>query len=243
LRIADAIGEDRGSAGARGRAIEQWSEPPAVKKIVAQNQGRRIAAEKIAGDNDCPRDSIRVRLLCVAEPDAPLAAVRQQLLKLRQIAGRRDDENVSDAREHEHRQRIIDHRLVVDGKQLLRDGRGYGMEAGRPAAREKNATHLCPFVLTSPGREACRNAPRCSLDAKPIDRAVVSQFDALPITIAGAELAFWGLWALLVSSRLAVSSIALLGAFSNDGSAPLSTLRSNRAYGGDGHRLAQGMGV
>jgi hypothetical protein len=88
------------------------------------------------------------------------------------------------------------------------------VEAGRPAAREKNATHLSPFFLTFSGSEAYWNSPRCSLGAKPIECAVVSQFDALTITAAGAEPAFWGLWALLVSSRLAASSIALLGAFS-----------------------------
>jgi hypothetical protein len=117
------------------------------------------------------------------------------------------------------------------------------MEATRPSACEKNSTHLCPFVLTSPGREAYLNSPRCSLGAKPIDRAVVSQFDALPITVAEAALAFWGLWALLVSSPAGGKQHSISGCILNDGSAPLSTLRDNRAYGGDGHRLAQGMGV
>jgi hypothetical protein len=84
-------------------------------------------------------------LLCVAEPDAPLGAVSQQPLKLRQIPRRRDDENISDSGEHEHGQGIIDHRLVVDWKELFRDSFGYGMEPGRPSAGEKNSTHRCPL--------------------------------------------------------------------------------------------------
>src|SRR4030095_12191218 len=43
LWVADAIGEDRSSAGACSCAIEQGGEPSAVEKIVAQNQARRVA--------------------------------------------------------------------------------------------------------------------------------------------------------------------------------------------------------
>jgi ClpX C4-type zinc finger len=171
LWVADPISEHRSSAGARGRAIEQRGEPSAVEKIVTQNQGRRVAAEKVASDRDRPGDAVRARLLRIAEPDSPLAAVPQQPLKLRQISRRRDDENISDSGEHEHRQGIIDHRFVVDREELFRDCFGYGMEATRPSACEKNSTHLCLFELTSPGWDA---SPELAEIAKPIHRAAIA---------------------------------------------------------------------
>ncbi len=48
-----------------------------------------------------------------------MGAIFQQLLKGGQIPWRRNQKNVFYSREHEHAQRIIDHRLVENGKQLL----------------------------------------------------------------------------------------------------------------------------
>ena len=36
------------------------------------------------------------------------------------VVRRADQQDVPDARQHEHRERVIDHRLVVDGQQLFR---------------------------------------------------------------------------------------------------------------------------
>ena len=43
----------------------------------------------------------------------------EQALEARRIVRRGDDEDVADAREHERRERVVDHGLVVHGQQLL----------------------------------------------------------------------------------------------------------------------------
>ena len=53
--------------------------------------------------------------------DAVLAAIAQQRLKTGRVSGGRNNQDVLNARQHEGGQRIVDHRLVVDRKQLLAD--------------------------------------------------------------------------------------------------------------------------
>ena len=61
----------------------------------------------------------RLGLLRVTETNTPLAAVAEQPFKLTTIHWRGDDENVADACQHQSRQRIINHRLVIDRQQLF----------------------------------------------------------------------------------------------------------------------------
>ena len=58
--------------------------------------------------------------------------------------GRRDQQDLADARQHQHRQRIVDHRLVVDRQQLLADRRvtGYSRVPEPPA-------RMIPFEWSS----------------------------------------------------------------------------------------------
>jgi hypothetical protein len=48
----------------------------------------------------------------------------------RQVNRRRNDKHFANSGEHQHRQRIIDHRLVEDRHELLRDGDGQRKQAG-----------------------------------------------------------------------------------------------------------------
>ena len=60
-------------------------------------------------------------LHCILQVESPVASISQELLETRRVLRRRDDQNVADPRQHQRAQRIVDHRFVVDGKQLLRD--------------------------------------------------------------------------------------------------------------------------
>src|SRR3546814_16034718 len=53
--------------------------------------------------------------------------------------GRRDDEDVPDARQHKRGQGVVDHRLVVDRKQLLADDMRHRMQPGAGPAGENYA--------------------------------------------------------------------------------------------------------
>ena len=52
-----------------------------------------------------------------------------------------DDQDVLDPGEHERRQGVVDHRLVVDGHQLLRGAQGDGIQASAGAAGQDNSAH------------------------------------------------------------------------------------------------------
>lgn len=80
----------------------------------------------------------------VGESHAKLSAVAKQVLKARRILRGGDDENVANAREHEGGKRVVDHRLVVDGQQLLAGDHGEWVEARTCASGQDDATHGYP---------------------------------------------------------------------------------------------------
>ena len=75
--------------------------------------------------------------------DSPFHALPpEQAAERRQVGRCRDDEYVPDAGEHQRRQRVIDHRFVVDREQLFADPLGYRIEARSRASRQDNAFHI-----------------------------------------------------------------------------------------------------
>ena len=115
------IAENRGAArlGILDRLAQIAAEAVSVENIVAEDHGTRVIADEILSDQKRLRQTVRMRLHRVGQPDAELAAVAEQTLKARRIVRRGDDENVPDARKHERRERVVDHGLVIHGQQLL----------------------------------------------------------------------------------------------------------------------------
>src|SRR5690606_30514462 len=68
-----------------------------------------------------------------------LAAVAEDAVERGRILRRGDDEDVADPAEHQGRQRIIDHRLVVDRQELLGDRKRQRMQPRAGAASENDA--------------------------------------------------------------------------------------------------------
>ena len=56
-------------------------------------------------------------------------AIAKQMLEERHIVRCRDDENISNTRQHQHRDRIVYHRLIVDRQELLAYSLGYWVES------------------------------------------------------------------------------------------------------------------
>ena len=141
LRVGDMVAKDRGAAGAFAGALERAHEVVAVEKIVAEDErgGLVFQEARVAGDMEGLRETIGAGLLGVGKFQAQVGAVTEELLEEREIGRRGDDEDLADAGEHEDRQRVIDHRLVVDGHELLahRDRQREETRAG--AAREDDA--------------------------------------------------------------------------------------------------------
>src|SRR5450830_1147817 len=123
LGVEHAVGEDGRAGRAGGRALEHLRQAVPVEQVAAG------------------RETLGLRLRRIGDPDAELPAVAEKAHEAGLILGRRDDEDVAQAREHERRERVIDHGLVVDGAELLRDRERERIEARARAAREDDAFH------------------------------------------------------------------------------------------------------
>lgn len=121
LGVADIVGKDRRAVRLRGRALHHDSEVRAIEDIVAQDERTALAREELLTDQERLREAFRLRLHGVRNRDAPLRAVAKQPLEIRIVRWRRDHKDVPDAREHQCRQRIVNHRLVIDRHELLRN--------------------------------------------------------------------------------------------------------------------------
>lgn len=157
LGVLDVVAEDRGTArlGIFDRLAQIAAKAVSVENIVAEDHGARVIADEILSDQKRLRQTVRMRLHRVGQPDAELASVAEQALETRRVLRRGDDEDVADAREHERRERVVDHGLVVHGKQLLgRDPRERVQPcAGAPA-------RMMPFITIPPLRCAANKYRR-----------------------------------------------------------------------------------
>src|SRR2546430_11481409 len=87
------------------------------------------------------RKADRLLLNDVIELDAPGRSITEQALIGRQMLARRDQQNVADPRKHQHRKRVVDHRLIVDREQLLVDGERRRVEPRARAAGKDDTLH------------------------------------------------------------------------------------------------------
>ena len=80
--------------------------------------------------------------------DAELRAVAEQPLELLGVVRRGDDQDVADAGQHQRRQRVVDHRLVVDRHQLLADAQGDRVQPGAGAAGKDDSAHAAILLYS-----------------------------------------------------------------------------------------------
>jgi hypothetical protein len=90
-----------------------------VEQVVAERQRHRLAGDELAPDQERLRDAFGPRLGGVADREPERGAVAEQALEERQVGRRADQQQLPDARQHQGRERVVDHRLVVDRQQLL----------------------------------------------------------------------------------------------------------------------------
>ena len=149
LRVLDVVAEDGGIArlGGCDRLAQIAAEAVAVENIVAEDHGAGVAADEVRPDQKRLREPVRVRLHRVGQADAELAPVAEQALEARRIVRRGDDEDVADAREHERRERVVDHGLVVDRQQLLGGHERERVQARAGPAGEDDAFHVVLRVI------------------------------------------------------------------------------------------------
>src|SRR5205085_3524558 len=106
---------------------------------------------ELAADNKGLRKSARFLLLSIGERYPVGASIPKKSLEPGKIERRRDDQDLAYPRQHENAERIIDHRLIEDGQQLLRDGQRRWVKA-RAAAASKDDPQQRPHRSSSANR-------------------------------------------------------------------------------------------
>ncbi len=150
LGVEDRVGEDCGSIFAGCGTAKGFGEVVAVKDVVAEDEAAAFAGEEFFADEEGLGEAVGGWLHGVLEGDAPLLSGAEKLAEARGVFGGGDDEDLADAREEQHRERVVDHRLVVDGEELLGDRLGDWMEPGAGAACEDDSLHRATSAVAAP---------------------------------------------------------------------------------------------
>ena len=100
-----------------------------------------LAVDELLSQEECLRQTIRAGLHIIGKMHAVMRTVAEELFEVRQVLRRGDDQDVTDARKHEHAERIVDHRLVIHRQQLLRRDGGQRVKAGAGTSGENDALH------------------------------------------------------------------------------------------------------
>ena len=121
LGVGHIVAEHGSSSvfGGVPRAGEDVGKTVAVEDIVAQYHGAGIVPDKFLANQKRLCQPIGRRLNGILQTDAKMAAVPQQILKPRGIRRGRNDQNIPNSGKHQGGQRIVDHGLVINGKQLF----------------------------------------------------------------------------------------------------------------------------
>ena len=128
LWIAHMIPEDSRAVFLFAGTDKQIFKAIPKENIIAENQARMASPDKICCKEKCLRYAFRFFLNDIFKRTPPLTAVSEKLAILPHVVWSRNDGNLADAGQHEHRQRIINHRLVVDRQKLLADAQRQGMQ-------------------------------------------------------------------------------------------------------------------
>jgi len=137
--LGDMVAEDGGAIHAGVSVLHGFGEMLAVENVVTEDEGGGSVADEFGADVVGLGEALGAGLLGVLERDSELRTVAEEALEEGQILGGGNQQNLADAREHEHRQRVVNHRLVVDRHELLADGDGERVEAGAGASGEDDA--------------------------------------------------------------------------------------------------------
>src|SRR5699024_5997917 len=114
LWVADRVAEQGGALQVGYFALETIGETQAVEDVIAEYQRDGVVTDELPTDHEGLCQPVRTGLWCITELETELAAVTEQGAETRQILGSGDHQNLSDAGQHQHRQRIVDHRRGME---------------------------------------------------------------------------------------------------------------------------------
>src|SRR5580704_7164081 len=140
--LADMMSEYGRALHSPGGFGEFGAQPVPVEQIIAENKRDAVRANELTPKNESMSKADGLILRQIIEPDAPCRPIAEKPLIERQMLGCRYQQQVADSGQHENRQRIINHRFIVDRHQLFVDGQRRRVKPGAGAAREYDALHV-----------------------------------------------------------------------------------------------------
>ena len=112
------IGEDHGAVVLFMRLhllLELFHLTAQVKDVISEDERHRIFPDKVSANQKGLRDTLGFGLNGILKGDAETLAIAQQSLDVGRVLWRGDHQILLDAKEHQQGERIVDHRLVIDG--------------------------------------------------------------------------------------------------------------------------------
>ncbi len=119
--IIDPISEDQGAAREPGGLLKSSAHSETIEDVIAEDETDRAGTHKRFSENECLGKPFGAGLFDVFEGKSPLGTVIQEVPEKGKVPGRGNDQNFPDSGQHQDRKRVINHRLVVHGQQLLAD--------------------------------------------------------------------------------------------------------------------------
>ena len=172
--IGYPIAEDRPALAPPIGVLQQLRQAMPEKDVVPQHHGRGRAGQEILGQEIGLGQPVGRGLGDPFEAQPPLPAIAQKALELRLVVGRGDDRDLADAGQHQHRNRIIDHRLVIKRQKLLGHAQGDRIKA-RAGTPGQNDALACGHVAYPRWFRTLSRSPRQSGRPMPKSRAMRPQ--------------------------------------------------------------------
>ncbi|MNZ98806.1 hypothetical protein D3C78_1181080 [compost metagenome] len=113
------IAKYRGALLPLTRFFKRTADALPIENVISQDQTNRIRTYKCLTDDKCLSKPTGLILDRILKGESQLVAVSQKLFIEKNISGCRNDQYVPNPRQHQDRQRVINHRFVVNGKNLF----------------------------------------------------------------------------------------------------------------------------
>src|SRR5262249_43315141 len=143
--------------------------------------GDRAPGDELPPDDERVGKSVGAGLDGVADAETEGGAVAQEPPERLLLVGCGDDQYLPDAGQHERRQRVVDHRLVVDGQELLAHRERERMQPGACSAGKDDSLHA-PRALVTTLRPDEELAVRATAAARMSTRSSIGRV-SLPVKV------------------------------------------------------------
>ena len=138
LRVADVIPEDGRAFFLFAGADEEIFKPLPKKMLSPRIRQEWLPLMKSAARRNAWAMPSGFGCVMYSKEHPHWLPSPKEFAELPAVVWRGDDGNLTDARQKENRQRIIDHRLIVDRQQLFADAEREGMKPRTGTARQQD---------------------------------------------------------------------------------------------------------